>query len=137
MIPFVRDDFAGVVARRHHTDSREIILRRFQRFAQGCRIALVRLVDGRGDDDARVEIDRMFRLVGLDESIGPGVDQNPLEPVVKNVARRARKLGPTHHQIVLRSSLPPHRHRKRPVRLSSSDGIRPSRLRQRAAKVDL
>src|SRR5215212_2187829 len=51
----------------------------------------------------------------LDEAVEPGSDQHLLQAVVEHVARRARHLGPRHHQLALTIALPTHRHRRTPA----------------------
>ncbi len=54
------------------------------------------------------------RVIGraqlLGKTIEIGVDQNPLKPIIENVARRPRHLRPRHHQFTLSIPLPSQRH---------------------------
>src|SRR4051812_16264906 len=43
------------------------------------------------------------------------IEQHLLQAVVEHVARRARHLGPHHHQVALTIALPTHRHSQTPV----------------------
>src|SRR5215213_5473685 len=51
----------------------------------------------------------------LYEAVEPGSEQHLLQAVVEDVARRARHLGPRHHQVALTIALSTHRHSQTPV----------------------
>src|SRR3954470_4724797 len=51
----------------------------------------------------------------LYKAVEPGSDQHLLQEVVEHVTRRARHLGPHHHQLALTIALPTHRHSQTPV----------------------
>src|SRR3954449_3588720 len=70
----------------------------------------------------------VVRLAGvLHEAVEPGSEQHLLQAVVEHVARRARHLGPRHHQVALTIALPTHRHRQTPTRsLAKSSQIAPT-----------
>src|SRR3954454_24485552 len=51
----------------------------------------------------------------LHEAVEPSCDQHLLQPIVEHVTRRARHLGPHHHQVALTIALPTHRHSQTPV----------------------
>jgi hypothetical protein len=51
------------------------------------------------------------RAPALGEAVEPGLDQqHRLQTIVEGVPRRARQLGPAHHQIGLPLALPAQRH---------------------------
>src|SRR5215212_10645044 len=54
------------------------------------------------------------------EAVEPGSEQHLLQAVVEHVARRARHLGPHHHQLALTIALPTHRHSQTPVQSPST-----------------
>src|SRR6185436_12084995 len=61
------------------------------------------------------------------EAVEPGSHQHLLQPIVEHVARRARHLGPHHHQRALTIALPTHRHRQTPTRsLATSSQTAPT-----------
>ena len=64
MIAFVGDEIARIFRRRRKSDGGQVLFRFLQRGIERRRVALVGLVDRRRHDHARVEIDRMFGLVG-------------------------------------------------------------------------
>src|SRR5215213_535307 len=52
----------------------------------------------------------------LYEAVEPGSEQHLLQAVVEDVARRARHLGPHHHQVALMIPLSPNCHSRTPAR---------------------
>src|SRR3954469_4036524 len=59
----------------------------------------------------------LVRSAGIfHEAVEPGSDQHLLQAVVEHMARRARHLGPHHHQVALTIFLPTHGHSQTPTR---------------------
>jgi hypothetical protein len=70
----------------------------------------------------------------LGEGVEAGLEQYRLEPIVKDVPRRPWHLPPRHHQITLSIPLPSQRHVDQSFEPLWLQGVRTSRLRQRAVK---